>query len=78
LAGAFDVHAAAASTLSLAASGKIAMATVRLPVLAALSANTVTKLVAAFASGGRAYGIQVGLGLILILLSAWIPLLFIA
>lgn len=77
LAGAFDVHAAAASTLSLAMSGKIPMAAVRLPVLAALSANTVSKLVAAFAVGGRTYGSQVGLGLILTLLGAWTALLFI-
>jgi uncharacterized membrane protein (DUF4010 family) len=76
LAGAFDVHASAASTLSLAAGGKIAIAAVRLPVLAALSANTVSKLVAAFAGGGLAYGTEVGLGLLLTLAGAWIPLLF--
>ena len=76
LAGAFDVHAAAASTLSLAASSKIAVSAVRLPILAALSANTVSKLIAAFAGGGRLYGTQVGVGLILVLLAAWIPLLF--
>jgi len=76
MAGAFDVHAAAASTLSLAAGGKIACAAVRLPILAALSANTVSKLIAAFASGGRSYGTQVGLGLLLTLAAAWIPLLF--
>ena len=76
LAGAFDVHAAAASTLSLAASGKTSLAAIPLPVLAALSANTLSKLGAAFLAGGRAYGTQVGLGLILTLVAAWIPLLF--
>jgi uncharacterized membrane protein (DUF4010 family) len=76
LAGAVDVHAAAASTLSLAASGKTPLAAVPLPVLAALSVNTLSKLGAAFLAGGRTYGTQVGLGLILTLVAAWIPLLF--
>lgn len=76
IAGAFDVHASAASTLSLAAGGKIAVAAIRLPVLAALSANTISKLVAAYAGGGLAYGTEVSLGLLVTLASAWIPLLF--
>jgi uncharacterized membrane protein (DUF4010 family) len=76
LAGAFDVHAAAASTLSLAAGGKMPLTAVPMPVLAALSANTASKLGAAFVAGGRSYGIQVGVGLILTLAAAWIPLLF--
>ena len=76
IAGAFDVHASAASTLSLAAGGKIAVAATRLPVLAALSANTVSKLVAAYAGGGLAYGTEVSLGLLVTLAGAWIPLLF--
>lgn len=76
LAGVFDVHAAAASTLSLAASGRVASTAIRLPILAAFSANTVSKLIAAFVAGGRHYGAQVGLGLILTLVAAWIPLLF--
>jgi len=75
--GAFDVHAAAVSVLSLAASGKTAIAAVRLPVLAALSANTLSKLLAAFAGGGRLYGTQVGLGLLLTLAAAWLPLLLV-
>jgi uncharacterized membrane protein (DUF4010 family) len=75
LAGAFDVHAAAASTLSLAASGKLTLSAVQMPILAALSANTISKLGAAFVAGGRSYGTQVGAGLILTLAAAWIPLL---
>jgi uncharacterized membrane protein (DUF4010 family) len=74
-AGMFDVHAATASTLSLAASGKTSLAAIHLPVLASLSANTLSKLVAAFVAGGRAYGTYVGLGLILMLIAAWAPLL---
>jgi uncharacterized membrane protein (DUF4010 family) len=75
VAGAFDVHAAAASALSRAAGGNTAIAAVRLPVLAALSANTGSKLVAAFASGGARYGSEVGAGLLLTLAAAWVPLL---
>jgi uncharacterized membrane protein (DUF4010 family) len=73
--GAFDVHAAAASTLSLAAGGKLAIAAVRLPVLIAFSSNTATKLVAAFAGGGREYGAQVAFGLLVTLGAAWLALL---
>jgi len=56
--------------------GPITVAAVRLPILAALSANTISKLVAAFAGGGLAYGSEVGLGLLFTLAGAWIPLLF--
>jgi uncharacterized membrane protein (DUF4010 family) len=75
VAGAFDVHAAAASTLSLAAAGKLAATAVRVPVLIAFSSNTAVKLIAAFTGGGRIYGAQVGVGLIVTLVAAWLPLL---
>jgi uncharacterized membrane protein (DUF4010 family) len=75
LAGAFDFHAAAASTLSLAAGAKMPLAAILMPVLAAFSANTVSKLAAAFVAGGRSYGMQVGVGLMLTLAAAWMPLL---
>ncbi len=74
-AGAFDVHAAATSVLSLAASGKLAVAAVRVPILIAFSTNTVSKLVAAFVGGGRAYGLEVGLGLTITAAAGWLPLL---
>jgi uncharacterized membrane protein (DUF4010 family) len=73
--GTYDVHAATNSVLTLAASGRIPVADVRLPILAALSANTASKIVAAFAVGGRAYGTRVTAGLALMLASAWAPLL---
>jgi uncharacterized membrane protein (DUF4010 family) len=75
IAGAFDVHAAATSVLSLAAGGKLTIAAIRAPILIAFSANTISKLVAAFAGGGRAYGIEVGVGLIVTVAAAWLPLL---
>jgi uncharacterized membrane protein (DUF4010 family) len=76
LAGAFDVHAAAISTLSLAAAGTTPVGDVRLPILAAFSLNTASKLVAAFVGGGSAYGWQVTIGLVLAVAGAWAPLLF--
>jgi uncharacterized membrane protein (DUF4010 family) len=76
VAGAFDVHAATTSTLMLAAGGKLTMAATRTPILIALSANTASKLVAAFVAGGRVYGMEVGVGLTLAVAMAWIPLLF--
>jgi uncharacterized membrane protein (DUF4010 family) len=78
IAGAFDVHAAATSVLSLAAGGKLAIAAIRAPILIAFSTNTVSKLVAAFAAGGRTYGAEVALGLAITVAAAWLPLLVLA
>lgn len=75
VAGAFDVHAAAASSLSLAASGKLAITAVRTPILIALSTNTASKLVAAFVAGGRVYGSEVGIGLVITVAMAWLAVL---
>ncbi|SHH05439.1 MgtC/SapB family protein [Massilia sp. CF038] len=75
LAGLLDFHAAAASVLSLAAAGTVGARDAELALLLALSANTLSKLVAAFAAGSFAYGIRTGLGLLAILLAAWLPLL---
>ena len=75
LAGAFDVHAAATSVLSLAADGKLAAKDVSLPVLVAFSTNAFMKGVAAFAGGGRAYGVWVVLGIVFTVAAAWLPFL---
>jgi len=74
--GIFDVHASATSTLSLAASGAIEPAAVLRPILVAFSTNTLSKLVAAFATGGARYALPVAAGLIAIALAAWVPLLW--
>jgi uncharacterized membrane protein (DUF4010 family) len=71
--GVFDVHASATSTLSLSASGALAPSDVLLPILVAFSTNTVSKLVAAFTTGGPRYGLPVALGLGVIALAAWAP-----
>jgi len=75
LAGAFDVHAAATSTLSLAAAGKLAVKDTSLPVLVAFSTNSFMKGIAAFAGGGRAYGAWVVLGIVFTVAAAWLPFL---
>ncbi len=77
LAGFFDVHAAAASALSVTAttSPLPAQEVVR-AVLMAVTTNTVSKLVAAVSGGGLAYGVRVAAGLILVVLAMWAPLLW--
>ncbi len=73
LAGLLDFHAAAASVLSLAGADAMSRADTTLALLLALSANTLSKAVAAFASGPRRYGVLTGCGLAAILLAAWLP-----
>ncbi len=75
--GVFDVHASATSTLSLAASGALAPSDVLLPILVAFTTNTGSKLVAAFAMGGRRYGLPVAMGLGVIAIAAWAPVFWV-
>jgi uncharacterized membrane protein (DUF4010 family) len=76
LAGFADVHAAAASLLTLAASGQLSAQQALLPLLLAISSNTVSKIFAAWVGGGAAYGWRVGAGLMLILFCTWLPWLW--
>lgn len=76
LAGFADVHAASASLLTLAVGGKVTAQQVLLPLLLAISANTVSKMIAAWVAGGAAYGWRVGAALVLILLCTWLPWLW--
>ena len=43
--------------------------------LLALSANSISKLVGAWAMGGTAYGVRVSLGLAAMLAGGWLPVL---
>ncbi len=70
-AGFADTHSPAASVAALVASGRIAAASSILPILAALTANTVTKAVLAAAAGGRRFALEVVPGLLLVILAAW-------
>lgn len=74
LAGFFDVHAAATSVLSVAATARLPATEIVTSVLLAFLANTTSKLVAALGAGGLAYGIRVAAGLLLVALAMWAPL----
>ena len=76
LAGFVDTHSAAISVASLVASGKMTAADAVLPILAGLSTNTISKLVLAGTSGGRAFAVRVIPGLILVVLAAWAGALY--
>lgn len=71
LAGLVDTHAAAISIAAMAAAGKMTAAAAVAPVLAGLTTNTVTKVVVAWTTGGRAFALRVVPGLILVIVAAW-------
>jgi uncharacterized membrane protein (DUF4010 family) len=71
LAGFADTHAAAISAASLAAAGKIVPKDAVVPILLAMSTNTISKAVAAATAGGRRFAAQTIPGLLLIMLAAW-------
>lgn len=73
LAGFFDVHAAAASVLAVTKSQPVPPAQAALAILAAFSANTTSKIVAALGAGGLAYGTRVAAGLLAVLAATWTP-----
>src|SRR6185503_8567858 len=55
VAGFADAHSSSVSVASLAATQKIGPEQAMVPVLTALTANTVTKMVLAFTAGSRAF-----------------------
>lgn len=71
VAGLVDTHAAAISVASLVASGKVAPQDAVVPILAALTSNTLSKIVMATTSGGWAFALRVVPGLVLVALAAW-------
>jgi len=71
-AGLADPHAASASAASFVADGNITAQAAAVPILAALTANAVVKAIVARATGGRRYGSQVSVGLVLVVAAAWI------
>ncbi len=70
-AGLADTHSPAVSVAALVASGRIAPSASVLPILAALTANTLTKSVLAAIAGGRRFAAEVVPGLVLVILAAW-------
>ena len=71
VAGFADTHSPAVAVASLVATGKLGVQQAVVPILAALSTNTVTKLSLAIASGGRRFAAQLIPGLVLVVASAW-------
>lgn len=72
VAGLVDTHAAAISVASLVASGKVAPQDAIVPILAALTSNTLSKIVMAATSGGWTFALRVIPGLVLVVLAAWV------
>lgn len=74
-AGFADTHSPAVSVASLVSAGTLGVNDALLPVLAALSTNTITKIALAITSGGRRFALRVVPGLLLVITSAWAALL---
>lgn len=78
LAAAAELHAAVATLGQLFARGALDAGQARLGLVGLLAASVVGKSIVAVASGGRAYGVRVGAGLLVMLVSAglaaWLPL----
>jgi uncharacterized membrane protein (DUF4010 family) len=72
VAGFADSQSAAVSATSLAAAGKLSATDAVIPVLAALSTNTISKAVVAYVFGKRPFALDVWLGLALVLGAAWL------
>jgi len=73
LAGLVDAHAAAISISSLVAAQQVSPSEGLIPILVAVSTNTASKLIVARISGGRAFLLRVGPGLMLVALATWVP-----
>ena len=76
LAGFADPHSAAIFVTSLVESNKLGLREAAVPILAALTANTITKIAVAISAGGRRFGLSVVPGLVFVCVAAWVPLLF--
>ncbi len=78
VAGLADSHSAAISVASLVAGGKLDTTGAVVPVLAALTTNTVTKMVFAVTAGGPGFALRVVPGLVLVIAAAWAGTLLVA
>jgi uncharacterized membrane protein (DUF4010 family) len=74
-AGFADVHAATASVLSATSEHDLSNRQLILAILLAYSANTATKCLVAYTSGGWRYGVTTSAGLLLIALAAWLGII---
>ena len=72
VAGFADAQSAAVSAASLVATGRLEADAAIVPIVAGLTANTITKVALAVGLGGRRYAWRVGAGLLLVLVAAWL------
>lgn len=70
-AGFVDTHSAAIAVASMVASGKMTATDALLPILAAFSTNTISKVAFAWSSGSRSFAMRLIPGLILVAVMAW-------
>jgi uncharacterized membrane protein (DUF4010 family) len=70
-----DTHSAAISVSSLVAAGKLGAAAAVVPILVALTTNSIAKLVVAFDKQRLAFTLQVAVGVVLVVASAWCGIL---
>jgi uncharacterized membrane protein (DUF4010 family) len=71
VAGLVDTHSAAVSVASLVAAGRLLAAEAAVPILLALSANTLSKIGAAVTAGDKRFAAQVIPGLVIVIAAAW-------
>lgn len=71
ISGFADTHAAAASAANLTHAGKIPVSAIVVPILGALSSNTLSKCFMAWIAGGKAFSLRVIPGLIIVLMALW-------
>jgi uncharacterized membrane protein (DUF4010 family) len=71
LAGFADTHSAAASVASLVANARLAPEAALLPILAALTTNSITKAVLAAVGGGRRFAARVVPATVVVIAAAW-------
>ena len=72
VAGLADTHAAAVSVASLVSAGKFTARESVLPILAALTTNTFSKIAVAISSGGRSFALRIVPGLLGVIGAAWL------
>ncbi len=71
VAGFADAHSPAVSVASLVSARSLNVNFALVPLLGALTTNTITKIVLAITSGGQRYALQVVPGLVLVICAAW-------
>jgi uncharacterized membrane protein (DUF4010 family) len=71
-AGFADTHSAAVSVAALVEEKRIAAPLSVIPILAAITTNTISKMIFAVSAGGRAFALYVIPGLVLLVVAAWV------